>query len=547
MSKYPVTSRVLDWYEYIKARRTKTVPGYLTREVDRIEAQWTNHDPFSEMSEEKLQQAMLAISWIYADIDMIARQTAAVPLRTRQIDSQNKDKYINTPFERLWNKPNPFMSRSFLFRYLIYWLMISRKGAFLYMAPNVDNPGEILEVWPINSNRVTPVVDRNHFVKFFAYETEQRDALGNKKAYKIDKDYVIWLRYPNPFDYWGSLPPLWAALQPAEIEEGISANQKKFYVDGRGLPLTLVSLDKNLSPPDYAQARADIRSDWEQDGKTLAVARAGTITTEALGFNQRDLEIISNQEITRDKIDSIFFGIPWRSEAMSSAEGIKQADRIIKETLIFPLLVLIAEQLTLQMLNPYFDEDAVAEFDDVRTTDRALTIQEKIVDQNWETIEGMRLKDGQPVFDIPNMPGYSKLPVRLANNAAFVMAYYGLGQPTATPDEKKPMEVGNLPGARDSEAMTNQLAREDMRPDNITSSAQKSTDDIIFQEAVKAELKRYKTVARRNFERAGDPLARPFKSDIIPDELMEAITDGLEHAQEYDEISAVFDVMMEQV
>lgn len=544
MSRFPMTSRVMDWLDYVKARRARTVPGYIGKEVDVIEAYNIVRDPFAEMDEAKMQRAMLALSWIYADIDMIARQTASVPIRTRQLDSQNKDKYINTPFEKLWNKPNPFMSRTFLFRYIVYWLMISRRGAFLYMAPNKDNPNEILEVWPINSNRVTPIIDRNHFVSGYAYMTNQMDEFGNRRGYRIDKDYVIWLRYPNPFDYWGSLPPLWAALQPAEIEEGIMANQRKFYVDGRGLPLTLVSLDKNLSPPDFAQARADIRSDWETDGKTLAIARAGTITTEALGFSQKDLEIIGNQEITRDKIDSIFFGIPWRSEAMSSAEGIKQADRIIKETLIWPLLVLIAEQLTLQMLNPYFDANAVAEFDDVRTTDRALTIQEKIVDQNWETIEGMRLKDGQPLFEVPGMPDYVKLPVRLATNPSFVARYYNLGQVTDS-KTKKPMGVGNLPGARDSEAMTNQLAREDMRPDNVMSSAQKSLDDEIYNEAIKAELKRYKTVARRNFERAGNPLSRPFKSDIIPDELQEAIADGLEHAQEYDEISAVFDVLME--
>lgn len=548
MSKYPLTSRVLDWYDYIKARRARTAPTYITREVDAIERYTSARMDWLDISEEKLQQVMLAISWIYADIDMIARSVSSVPLRTRQTDSQNKDKYINTPFERLWNRPNPFMSRTFLFRYIIYWLNLSRKGAFLFLSPDKDNSNEIVEVWPINSNRITPEKDRNHFVQYFIYETDQYDPSGNRKSYRIHKDYVVWFRYPNPFDYWGSLPPLWAAINPAEIEEGITQNQKKFYVDGRGLPLTLVSVDKNLGDVDFAQVRADIRSDWENGDQTIAIARAGTIETKALGFTQRDLEIISSQGFTRDKIDSIFFGIPWRSEAMSSAEGIKQADRIIKETVIYPLLVLIAEQLTLQVLNPYFDDNSVAEFDDVRTTDRALTIQEKIVDQNWSTVEDMLLADGRPIFDVPNMPDYVKLPVRLATNPSFIATYYNLGA-VSDADVEKPMGIGNIPGARDSRATTNQLARDDMRSGNILQSASKSEDMELeaLKEAVKADLKRWKTVARREFNSGNRPENREFKSEFFPEWITEAVVDGLANAETYDEISAVFDTTMEKV
>ena len=131
-----------------------------------------------------------------------------------------------------------------------------------------------------------------------------------------------------------------------------------------------------------------------EDGSTIAIARAGTISVESLGFNQKDLEIIGNQELTRDKIDSIFFGYPLRSESAFDGDGIKEGNRLLKEETIYPLNVLIEEELTKSTIKPYWGENLIGRFADVRTADRALTIQENNVNSRWKTVDENALPRG---------------------------------------------------------------------------------------------------------------------------------------------------------
>ena len=59
-------------------------------------------------------------------------------------------------------------------------------------------------------------------------------------------------------------------------------------------------------------------------------------------------------------------------------------------------------------------------------------------------------------------------------------------------------------------------------------------------EGIKAELKRYRTVAKRNLVRHGNPLHRQFDTDIIPKEVFLTITKGLETVATEDQLLELF-------
>jgi len=552
-----VSGWMVDRYAYVKARLKKTAPGYIGAEVSAQKmGLYSSSDEFNQwlsgLSQEKLQKLYLTISWIYSSIEIIARETSSTPAHVRQRINDRKSVDVSRhPFELLIEHPNDFMTKTFLMRYTIYWLSLSDRGAFWFLAPDADDENKINEIWPIHSEKIEPIKDANHYVKHFRYTTGHEES---RKSYKIPAKYIIWFRYPDPMDYWASLPPLRAALLPGEIDLAISGNQKKFYTEGRGLPLSLVSLDPSISDPDFEAVKADIKSDWSNSGASIAVARGGMFDVKSLGFTQKDLEIIASQEMTRDRISTIFFGYPILTSNLVSGEGLKQIDKWIKEKTVYPLHVLMAEQITLQGLHPFFDQDLSFVFDDVRTADRALTIQEKNIDSRWMTVNQMRAKSGDDDIDIPQLPGYGDLPVGLANNPSFVSLIYGLNMSAAVGADEDGIdggkvenapEVGNLPQSQDSLSVTNQLARGDTRPSRMVENIR--SFDAVYKEAFKGELKKMKTVYRRGLEREGNPLNRDFASDIIDDEMMDAIKSDIKDISDVDVLNEYFSELIEGI
>jgi phage portal protein BeeE len=504
-----------------KARRPNSMPPYIARDVASTN-QFTWENFWEEKSEEEKQRIALSVSWIYSAIDLIASECAATAFRVLEVKPNEKAVDVpNHPFETRLKEPNEFMTKTFLLRYTIYWLEMSRLGAFWYLAP-ARGTGELAEIWPINPNQMTVVPSTTQFVDYFIYKPKN----NSDRGYKIDPKYIAWFRYPDPFDYWKSLPPLHAALLPAEIELGIQNSQNKFYSESRGIPLSLVSLDPDLSEPDFISARADIKEDWS-NGATIAIARAGDIDVKSLGFTQRDLEILGNQNITRDKIDSIFFGYPIRSDSAFDGDGIKEADRLVKEKKIFPLLTGLAEEITKNVIHRFYDDGLIGEFADVRTADRALNIQEDSLNSRWKTIDEMRAKDGLPPLENSEFPEMGSLLVWLATNPSFIATKYGLNNRVDGGNIETPPDVGNLNESLAPEALTNNL---------VNSQAEKL--------AVITELKQWKTVAKRAVR---DNEERPFTCVVIPDILRDRIDGELKTIKTQTAVDDLFNKIRDEI
>lgn len=502
-------------------------------------------------SEEQLQKAMAIISWIYSDIALLARNVWATELfmmKTGKAGKRSKDK--SHKFLNIYKTPNEWMTTSYLVDYLLGWLLTSKKGAFAYLAPDL-NTGELAEIWPINPNQIEPVQGTHFVEKFIYYPTGDK----NDKPFLIDRKYVLWIRYADRFNYWGSMPPLRAAISTAQIELGLQDSQKKIYVESRGIPLTVVSLDPSLSEPDFTAARDTIRNDWENQGNSIAVTRGGQVSTASLGLTQSELQTILAQKMTRDTIDTIFFGYMFRSEEFASGEGLKEMDRIIKEQTLRPLLILLQDHIQAQIINRFYPNDnVVAEYEDPRTADRALNIQASMINSRWRTVNQMREADGDPPLEeIDKMPGLGNLLVQQALNSAFLTTYYQLNpqkeQSLDVPD-KKLTSVGNLPDSQHPESLTNQMARGgEPATGNEVNIKSFDVSDLTpaEREGIAQELKRWKTVARRQMAKSGDASDREFITDVIPEFMVNQIKSTIFPNIDDSELTEIFDECLDQL
>jgi hypothetical protein len=488
-------------------------------------------------NEEEVQKALAIIGWIFADIDLIARNTWAADFSVRSESKQGQMvKVPQHPFMKIYNQPNPWMTKSFLIKYLVAWLYTSDRGAFAYLAP--DETGQLAEIWPMNPNRVE-IIKGDNYVEGFVYFPKGR----NEKPYIIHPQNVLWLRFADQFDYWKSLPPLKAAISAAKIEMGIEESQDKLYNDSRGLPLTVVSLDANLSAADFESARETIRRDWEQDGSTIAVTRAGQISTQSIGFTQSELQIMVAQNMTMNKIDTIFFGWPIRNDEFASGEGLKEMDKMLKEQTYRPLFILLQDHIQSQIIDVFYEGDNVhAYYEDPRTYDRALNIQEAMIFSRWRTMNEMREMNGEPPMpENPDFPGYGDLPVMLAVNSSFIATYYEIGVEEVDEGED-PAEVGNLSDFQDPTALTNQMARDDEPATGNEINVKKYNPAEAA--GINEELKRWKTVVKRELRNKGFATSREFVSNVIPESMHEEITKALDFTLTEEQADNLFEEWM---
>ncbi|MHC4181797.1 MAG: phage portal protein [Planctomycetota bacterium] len=495
---------VANTYQYAleKFRTPRKTPRYVGAEVQTA-PMGVPADLWLGMSQDKRMEIATKISWIYSNVIRIGNEVSAAKFQVFRRGTKEED--IDHEFERILQSPNEFFTRTALLQYLVWGLSLDEWGAFWYLAPD-RNTGKLSEIWPMALGTVKPIKDKNQFVKHYLYTPRSKD----NAPFPIPKRFICRFIYANPRNLWKSLPPLDAASLAIDTYGGIATTQRDLFTQSRGVPLSVISFDPNIGETDFAAIRQRIREDWESERK-IALARGGTMDIQTIGFSNSQLQVIESSEFNRDEFDAIFMGgIQWRAAGITGEER-DEINKEIKEVVIRPLHQLTAEQMQLNIINPFYGPEFIGEFEDVRAQDRAIQIQEHQVNWTGVTFDEARRDLSLPEYNEEQLPGLGNLPLRLATNPSFVLQFYGLAD-TRDPNEA-PDEVGNTFDLQDPEQMTNQLSGE-----------QKGAIDLsqAINEGVKEELKRYQKVLVRTWrkkEQAQDLVDRQFDSDIIFDEV----------------------------
>lgn len=522
------TTALLDWvadtqsYYDAKFRTPRKAPPYIAAELDDL---GVPEDMWRDWSEEKRQRVASRISWIYSNIVRIGNEVSAADFNILQKGTNEKD--IDHPFERIMAYPNEFFSGKTLLQYLVWALSLDQWGAFWYLAPD-SRTGELREIWPIPIGKMKPVKHKTKFISKYVYTA------SNGEKIDFRPEYICRFVYAHPFDIYKSMTPLEASTLVMSVYQGITNAQKNMYTQNVGTPTSILSLDANISAPDFASARQRIRDDWASEPNRIAIVRAGSLDVKQVGLSSRDLEIVSTQNFTRDELDAIYMGgIPWRA----STDNRDEINKEIKEAVIYPLHQLIAGQLQIQVVEPWYNKDDegkfFGKFDDIRAQDRSILIQERNVYWRVTTVDEARSQLGLPAYKNDELEGYGNLPVSLAMNPAFVSGLYSEPEEEVQDPSALPDDVGNLEDSQDAEMLSNQLAE--------------GKSDINLQAAivdgVATELKRYKKVILRDFRKHGDSVKiseRNFDTNIIPPDVMGSIKTNLAIAVSEEDVVAVF-------
>jgi hypothetical protein len=525
----------------MKFRTPDKAPPYIKTEV--LENPGIEGNIWDNWTVERQARVAATIPWIYSNVFRIAQEVASADITIVDKDSGET---VESELKSLLDKPNEFFDTITLLEYTIWGLYLGRYGAFWYLAPDKNDPTKIREIWPIPIDRITPIRNKTSFISGYRYKSHKTG-----KSIIINPNNIARFFFSHPWDMWENFTPLYASTLSMSVYEGINTNTRDLFLKGRGVPLAIVSVSPDVTREDFAVIRQQLREDWESE-RRIAIAKAGDINVATVGINNRDLEIVAISNFNKDTIDATFMGgIPWRSDQFKSGEGLREANKQVKEIVIHPTHKRIASLAYLQVVAPYFNDQHTIEFQDVRAQDRSIQVQERTIYWRAKTLDEARRDLGDPPIEIPSespIPQYfGSLPVSLANNSSFVMAISGLmmspgGQTGMGPGNRSQGEelkdpVGNLPGALDVTAQVNQLA-EDKSFDMSSAAAL----------GMKEEIRKWRKVAIAEWKKKGTPeavVSREFKSDIIIDIVKDSIIKELPMISSEDDINEVFKMWLE--
>jgi HK97 family phage portal protein len=503
----------------------------------------TSTDAFSKWNDDELRRIAANTSWIYACAMMIGQEFSGAPLEVKQRQGENLSSVVNHPLELLLRKPNPYCDLNFIWRYTMWWMQL-RGNAFWFLAPEAGNPKNIAEIWPVPADKITPIPDKQNVISGYAYK------LNSGQVKVIKPQYIVHFMYPNPFSLIDGMSPLSAAALALETEQGTSSFQRDTYVSGRGVPHTIISLSEDMGDRDFIAISSQIREDFEKERKVI-VARSGDIKATQVGLSQKDMDLIGQREFTRDELDVIFLGIPMHG---AKGDELRAAHKFFIDNTIHPLHLMIAGQLNVRLVQPYYGDQFVAEFEDVRAQDRALNVQEFNVYSRVYKLDEARALLKLPKYENPDFPGMGDMLVALAGDPQFMMAKYGLEMENLRPDEAggaKPTRKKPTPNAamNESDAPVNQLsdaAKQIEAPKLVVESPQ------LFLEAPReqinaalagqdAELTRYKKVALKAVKSGKNAGLHNFSTDVLSPEVFWQLKGELLSAKSEDAVKTVFE------
>lgn len=349
------------------------------------------------------------------------------------------------PVARLFNRiANPAIAPRILKE--IMWAQLELTGkSFAYLerrrefkAGAPDPEGLVTAVWPV-FDEVVPKFDNRRTddnpngpitPKLLGFIVKSREG-----EIPLDPSEVLWLRYPDPSDPWGSVSPLLAAARDADLDGYARDWQGSELAEGGG-PSGVVALG-DVSDEDFNRVKAQYEAAHRGSratGKTLFATGTGSAPYSRLRLTAQEVSLLETRRFTREQI-AMAFGVPIDLlTGRTTYENRRAARTELWSETIVPKLEVVASEIDRQLL----PEEADTAIFDIREVDALSESQDskhkrivQDVDRDLLTIDEARAEIG-----LEPLPGGIGQQTITAYRAPFKVIA------PRTPPEPRAIEVG---------------------------------------------------------------------------------------------------------
>ena len=290
----------------------------------------------SNRSAEGQMRAMSAVGTLFAIVDRTSNATALVDWKLyRKAKSGKKEDRTEVTSHAaldLWNKPNKFMPRQeFVEAQQQHFDLTGEAWWVIARVPGVKLP---LEMWPVRPDRMTPVADREEFLKGYIYTSPDGEQIP------LELDEVIQLRRPCPWDPYRGLSPVLSILSDLDTSRYAAEWSRAFFLNS-AQPGGIIEVPVHLQDHEFDEMRAR----WAEQHKGVGNAHKVAIVEYGAKWSdrtisQRDMQFVELRGATRDAIREAY-GIS--KTAIGDFEDINRASALAAKSWF-------AEQMTIPRL-----------------------------------------------------------------------------------------------------------------------------------------------------------------------------------------------------
>ena len=263
---------------------------------------------------------------------------------------------LDHPLRRLLDTPNPFWTRGDLWRatetYLGLW-------GSAYWGLERDERGQVVEIWPLRSDRMRVIPDADRYIKGFVYVGQGRQVVPY-----LPED-IVWIHYFNPLDEHSGLSPIAPLRLSADMGMDALRASRNILTNDSTPGMFIETSD---APTDVEVKEFYER--WESRFRGVDKVRRPVLLSAGmkavdLGFSPRDMEHIQSLRWSLEDVARVY-GVP--KSMLGDVERLQfsnfqTARRAFWEDSIIPQLTFYQEALQQMLLPNFGDPSLFVEFD----------------------------------------------------------------------------------------------------------------------------------------------------------------------------------------
>ena len=309
------------------------------------------------------------LSWINIAVTQTANEVAVADFRVQRLVNDEKVEIRNHPFERLLLHPNPHDSRFDLFFQTTAFRELTG-NAYWWLNKEVPE-AEPDELWVIPSHKLKPIPDGKMYISGYEYDP----GYGQKMV--LSPWQIVHFRRFHPRNAFVGLSPIEALAIIAEGDRAAQKYSTNYYAVDHAKPSGILAFRDLMSKTQFQRTQQRIEQEYGGTKRKLMLldgvgANVNWISTS---LSQKDMEFLLTRKFTREEIFAVLSpGLANVLDVNATEANASTGLRMFKNH-VYAQMVALAQTVTNEIL-PVYGRDLVAQFDDVRITDKALQLQE---------------------------------------------------------------------------------------------------------------------------------------------------------------------------
>ncbi len=478
---------------------------------------------------EQYEKLALTCAWVYSDINVLGKETSKAAFTVQEVSGEDKTPVVDHEFERLMRRPNPHMSGTYVKQYTVWWWMLRGEAYWLKI---FNRAGELKQIYPLPSNRIKPIGHRKKYISGYRYSYKR-----GRRPIVFRPEQIVYFRFPHPFKYHRGLPPIVGYFTALMTDTKAARWNMTAYEKGMSLQ-TLIGLRPELSKPQYEKARDELIDQLINSQQRYLIARTGDVDATTLSLSPREAEYLASRNLSKEEIDRVF-GFPEGYWEMSSwgDGGDSKAKAMLIDGVIWPLLLLMCEEITAQIIIPQYGENLICYPEDIRIQDKQLGLAVRESHSRSMSYDESRADIDLEPYDGPFADIIGPLPFQLAVNPSFILA--------VSQQQQEPESTPTNGGQTSSPLKEEPEADEEEMPEEGEGDEGEAEEQA---KAIKGDLDKWRRV-EINRAKAGDPPGYEFESEVIPPQLSTIIKAALMvvDAPDEDHVRATFKAALDSL